>query len=500
MIELMALEFRRMMREPEFKAAMAVTIALVIAGAWQGNRFARDLTAKQARAIAQEGERIESLKAKVADVESGRVNLAADTIPRTDPRVAVSFALSGGAPMAVLPVPPLAGLAVGQSDLSPSMVSANLMNRSTIYAAQEFIADAIVHPSELQAGHFDFAFVAVILLPLIALALSFAIVSGERESGTLSLALSQPVDPRKLIWTRLAIRWMALSTACISVLAAYLFVAGVFATPVPWAGFVIAAVAVACYLAVWFALGLAVSRFGGHSASNAAILGAVWVAWTLVVPALIDSVSSAAAPPPSRSKMVVELREISNRLSQDAKAAARQFYLQHPELLQNAQVPDVKMFYNRFYAIQQMTDESIRPVIEEQDRMRREHDVYSTRLAWLSPSLLLQQILNAVAGNDFNRHARFMEAVHGYRDRARRLLEPKVFGQRPLELQDFDRLGRFDFKEEPSGELMSRTLPVIAAMALMAAALVMIGLVGMNRTRLLSSSERNWVDHKKRSG
>ena len=55
-------------------------------------------------------------------------------------------------------------------------------------------------------GRFDLAFVTVYLLPLLVLALSFNVLSEEREQGTLALTLSQPVSARDVVGAKLAFR------------------------------------------------------------------------------------------------------------------------------------------------------------------------------------------------------------------------------------------------------------------------------------------------------
>src|SRR3546814_6574788 len=54
----------------------------------------------------------------------------------------------------------------------------------------------IENPLNLMTGTFDISFVVIFLLPVFIIALTYDMLSGEKESGTLALAMTQPVSLR----------------------------------------------------------------------------------------------------------------------------------------------------------------------------------------------------------------------------------------------------------------------------------------------------------------
>jgi cell division protein FtsW (lipid II flippase) len=62
------------------------------------------------------------------------------------------------------------------------------------------------NPHRLLIGRFDAAFVVVFLVPLFIIALTYSLIAGERERGTLALLLAQPVTLPALITAKLAPR------------------------------------------------------------------------------------------------------------------------------------------------------------------------------------------------------------------------------------------------------------------------------------------------------
>ena len=80
-------------------------------------------------------------------------------------------------------------------------------------------------------GRFDLAFVVVYLLPLLVLALSFNVLSEEREQGTLALTLSQPVSARGVVAAKLAFRALLVVGMVLAVSLAGILVAGASTRP-----------------------------------------------------------------------------------------------------------------------------------------------------------------------------------------------------------------------------------------------------------------------------
>ena len=203
---------------------------------------------------------------------------------------------------------PLAGLAVGQSDLLPYYFKVTTDSRETVTAATE-----IENPHRLLAGRFDLAFVITYLYPLLILALAYSLLSGEREQGTLALALSQPVALSTLAAIKVGVR-SALLLALLTVLALVgLVVTGADLTePSAALRFMLWIAGVGVYGAFWFATAVFVGSLGRGSATNAMTLAGLWLGLVLIVPASLNLGAAVLYPVPSRVEMVQAVREASD--------------------------------------------------------------------------------------------------------------------------------------------------------------------------------------------
>ena len=102
---------------------------------------------------------------------------------------------------ATLPPPPLAGLSVGELVRRPSQVQVTVDSLGALLSA-----DATEPAVLLAGGGFDLGFIVVAVLPLLLLAVTYDVVSAERERGTWALILAQPVDPSLLVLAKVAVR------------------------------------------------------------------------------------------------------------------------------------------------------------------------------------------------------------------------------------------------------------------------------------------------------
>ena len=87
------------------------------------------------------------------------------------------------------------------------MAGITLRQRGDLFEAQGLSIYEIANPDHLLAGHFDYAFVCVFLLPLLIIGWTYAVLSGEKESGWWALLLAQSCQARALLLRRLVCRW-----------------------------------------------------------------------------------------------------------------------------------------------------------------------------------------------------------------------------------------------------------------------------------------------------
>jgi ABC-2 type transport system permease protein len=252
-------------------------------------------------AAAEETRRYDRMVAQIADLQrsGGQVS------PFADPRSPSVVGGRLGPRYAMLPPGPLAPLAIGQSDLLPYYFKVSTDARETIVAAAE-----IENPHRLLVGRFDLAFVLVFLYPLLILAVTYNMLSAEKEQGTLALALSQPISLGTLVTGKVVLRALVLIGIVVSFSVLALLAGGArLAAPGAGARLALWLTAVAAYGALWFALAVLITSLGRQSATNATILATLWLALVVLLPALFNLLATTVYPVPSRVEMIQAVRE-----------------------------------------------------------------------------------------------------------------------------------------------------------------------------------------------
>ncbi|HSN70878.1 MAG TPA: DUF3526 domain-containing protein, partial [Steroidobacteraceae bacterium] len=304
----------------------------------------------------------------------------------------------------------------------------------------------------LATGRFDLAFVIVFLAPLLVIALTFNVLAADRDGGTLALILSQPITAARLAWTRAGLRagLLALGFALVT-LAAYAFV-----HPDAQAMRVALWIVVtAVYLGLWAAVAVWLAGLNRSSDFNLLTLLSAWLAVTLVVPALANLFAQTVAPTPSRLEYVNALRSAEIAANAESRELLRGYLLDHPEI-EARDEGRVAPFLKTYYLVQRSVEQATEPVRAEFDRQFARQQSLLGALAYLSPAMLMQRILDDLAGSSLARQRRFEREVLALRGEFQDAVEPALMSGRRLSAAEFAALPRYEFTEERAGEIAAR--------------------------------------------
>jgi ABC-2 type transport system permease protein len=391
------------------------------------------------------------------------------------PSVAVGRA---GSRYATLPPAPLAALSVGQSDLYPYYF------KVTSQSKQAFATnDEIENPGNLLAGRFDLAFVIIYLYPLLILALSYNLLSAERERGTLAMLMAQPVSLRTFMAGKVGLRavvvlGLAVGFSLLGFLLSgvSLGAAGAGLRLLLWIG------VVAGYGAFWFSLAVAVNAFGKSSATNALALAGLWLVFVLLLPSLLNVAVTSIYPVPSRVEMVQATRRASAEATAKGSQLLAKYLEDHPELTAGKEV-DPNDFYTRSIAVQSETERLIQPVIDHFDRQVIGQQSLVDRFRFLSPAIATQAALNDIAGTSGARYRHFLALVDEFHQNWRAHFTPRIVQKATLSAGDYDRFPAFAFREEPAVAVARRVLVGLFGLFLPA---LLIGWLGLRALRSYS--------------
>ncbi len=427
---------------------------LTVYGVCNGANWVRFEKRTLASAAQEQAERKTRLKTDLGDFEAGRKRPEGFL----DPQGAASIGGVSGVPYLTLPPAPLASFSIGQSDLYPYYLKAGLRSRQL-----SVVSDEVENPSNLLSGRFDLAFVIVFLYPLLILALSYDLISSEKERGTLALALSQPVSLRILVLGKLAIRaaWLL---ACAMLFAA--LAGSIAGVELSASRFLLWTAVTACYEVFWFTVAVAVNLLGKNSATNALSLAAIWLGLVLILPACISLCSSAIYPVPSRVEMIQAMREATQSASQQGGRMLARYFDDHPDLMpvvDRTKAPDVT---STTYIVQREVDRLMQPVVDEFDSQAIRQQAVVDRWRFLSPAVLTQGALNDISGTGIFRYREFTSAADRFLAEWRGYFMPRLFQRAKIGSGEIDGLPVFRFAGESSSAVAARVAPLLAGVLL----------------------------------
>lgn len=475
--QIFSLELRLLRREPALWIVAILFLALV------SYALSNAMTQVRAQALAQARIADADLHARQAQLQYLQRILAGTDAPKPfeNPANPAVMASGYGATHATLPPGPLAPVALGQSDLYPSQFKVTHHSRAVFMNPSD-----IESPWYLMSGHFDLAFVLVYVMPLMIFVLSYNILSGEREAGTLRLLMSQPIRLATLLAAKLGARALVLLVPAVLVPVAVLLLAqratgasALSADLVLWW-----AALVAAYALFWFALVVAVNAFGAPSATNAMVLMAAWVMAVLVVPVLLNLGVAAASPAPSRTELATRLRGLT---AQAMRTHAELLSTEYKHVGQGALLAPVDgriEIAGRAlgqYRVQRDVDAAIAPELQRFDTQsagqRRLVDLW----AFLSPAALAYEGMTQLAGTGGRRHARFTAQVTDFHAQWKAFFAPRIEARIALMPDDFAQIPRFVWQDEPRSALAGHAARALAGLVF--PSLLLLGLAAWRLRR-----------------
>ncbi|UOQ69257.1 ABC transporter permease [Hymenobacter volaticus] len=303
-----------------------------------------------------------------------------------------------------------ASLSLGQRDVNPYYVKLRLLGlQGQLYASEN------VNPTKALNGNFDLAFVLVYLFPLLVIALSFNLLSSEREQGILTLLLAQPISAGLVVGAKLLFRLtlvlgLALGLSAVAMLGAQVPLDG-------RVGLWLALVTFYCLL--WFGLAYVVTGLQRNSAFNAVALVGLWLILVVLVPGLLNVYVSAARPVPQGIALTVKQREeIHGGWDKPKMETMNRFFALYPQFRDTATIKE-RFVWRWYYAFQHLGDQSVRPLAAAYSQGLQQRYELVNRLSWLSPAINAQSSLNALAGTDLPTHLAFQQSATRYHDALR---------------------------------------------------------------------------------
>lgn len=466
-------EWMLLSREKVLLFALPLYVILIAYGLVNGVEWKQFLAKNTQEATAQADKGFSDKLTKLDRMLSGQDPYTF----QEDPRAAGPLARYKGMEMATKPPAPPAALAIGQSDVLPSYLKVQWKP-----SFKQTNTDEIENPHNLAVGALDLSFVLIYLYPLLIIALSYNILSSERESGTQGLLLSQPVSVKQFVLGKILLRGAIIIglAAAISVIGLLAASPEVFGSANLWR---VAALAVLLLLygVFWFGLSVLINAFGLKSSTNAMALMGVWIAVVLLIPAALNLYAKAAYPLPSRIEMVQALRRADKaaEIESDFQRSFRGDLLRSSE--EQALEASSKDFYAKVLPLEERGEQLAAPVFDHFQSQRLSQQRVTEQLKYLSPPAIAQIALSELANQSSANFNAFTAQMEAYHRQWREYFYPAVRENRLLTRDEMVNIPRFQYVPESNGEVATRVLNDVLSLAVYACIALFLGFALLRR-------------------
>lgn len=463
-------ELRALLRDPAFWAVLVFGIVALCVALVNGERWRSHLNDVRAAAAQQDA----SARA-VARTMANRIDRGQQPASVFDPRNAFVYGDYLMSHFAILPATPLAALTVGQSDLLPSALP-------LAPGRQPSLADGAEpeNPHRLLIGRFDTAFAVIYLFPLLIIGLSYALLAGERERGTLALLLAQPLTLQSLFAGKILPRVLVIGGLLLAL-------AAISAAGVPIAAWprlaVWFAIAIA-YAVFWFGLTATVVTRRGNTSTHAVTLAAAWLGLTLLLPTLVNLAIKTMVPVPSRIELILASRAATDQATAERSQLLGAFYEDHPDLAPAGSGPNHGAdFITLQLVTAQRVERDLAPVLARFSHQLARQRRLVEKLKFLSPALLAQSAFADAAGTGSARYDWFFEQVRAHHSDLRGFFEPRVLSKEMFTA--WDDVPSFNYVEEESSSVVARIMLAVGALLCAAFGFSLLSWLALRRQSLV---------------
>ncbi len=249
----------------------------------------------------------------------------------------------------------------------------------------------------------DWAFVIGYVLSLIALLFTFDSVAGERESGTLRLMLANSVPRHAVLVGKFLGALMSVSIPFALAILVNLLVfstsSAVHLSIDAWGRLGIIFFVAILYTCLFLALGLLVSSRVQRSAVSLVMLLLTWVTLVVFMPSVLALIASGFSSPMSKDELRIRQKQINDKHLEEYR---RVFGGPNSAALQAGSKYVMQEAAEQERLIEERLDEQIAQVQRARSITR------------ISPTAVVQHLLESFAGTGFERHLQFLENAQRY--------------------------------------------------------------------------------------
>jgi ABC-type transport system involved in multi-copper enzyme maturation permease subunit len=328
-------------------------------------------------------------------------------------------------------------------------------------------------------GPLDLSFIVKIVLSLFAILFTYDAIVGEKERGTLKLALSNKVPRDRLILGKAVGGFVSLLIPLVIPMVLGLLILMVYPnislTGEDWSRIGLILLVFLLYLSVFFTLGLFVSSRTSRSSTSFLLLLFIWVTFVTVIPKAAVMIASQIRPIPSVHEITAQKDAYLQEIQKEAFTGRTEYFKnnphpgkENPEAVKKWE-EDIRKWAEDFQ--QELTgkiDERNAAIERDYQAKMQQQQRLAINLSRLSPTSAMMFASMSLARTGIDEHEKFLNSVRMYKPIFTKWINEKVmkgniFGGQPTK-PDLTDMPQHEFIPERLSESVRRVLPDIFLM------------------------------------
>ena len=328
-------------------------------------------------------------------------------------------------------------------------------------------------------GPLDLTFIVKIVLSLFAILFTYDAIVGEKEKGTLKLALSNKVPRDRLILGKAIGGFISLLIPLVIPMVIGLLLLMVYPNVSlvggDWIRIVLLLLIFLLYLSVFFTLGLFVSARTSRSSTSFLILLFIWVTFVTVIPKASVMIAGQIKPIPSVHEITAQKDSYLQEIQKEAFSERTEYFKKNPAPDKD-QPEERKKWEEGIRKWAEDLQQSLTGKIDErnaaierdyQAKMNQQQKL-AVNLSRISPTSAMMFGTMSLARTGVNEHDRFLSSVRTYKPIFtkwinEKMMQGNIFGGEQIK-PDLSDMPQHEFIPERLEDSFKRVLPDIILM------------------------------------
>ena len=228
------------------------------------------------------------------------------------------------------------------------------------------------------------------------------------------------------------------------------------------------------YALFWFSLCFMINLFGHSSEKNAITLLGLWIFLVLMVPSIISQLSTSIYPMPSRTVLINEVRKAQAAADKEQDKILDDFLRDHPEIAVSREADESTAYgwWQRYFASKEIVEKQMAPLLKKFDQKLVQQQQLARKLRFLSPSVMMQDVLSELAKTSTDHYRAYRQSVQGFTKQWKGFFIPMVYAEKEFTKEMINKWPQFTFNDS---KVKSRFTYNIAGLFIFPIILVLIG-------------------------